>query len=124
MRDGDDVMLLNIDSVVGLPDTLAAAVSAVGLPDSKDDSSAKNVLIALPLPPLTLPLAAVTILLTVGFLRGCAFASPKELCFGEQSRDDDMVLVYSILLFSWRRECLYISRLIMLVFQLIDIYFL
>lgn len=65
VRDGDDVMLLNIDSVVGLPD----AVSAVGLLDSNDDSSAKNVLIALPLPPLTLPLAAVPILLTVGFLR-------------------------------------------------------
>lgn len=98
-------MLLNIDSVVGLPETLAAAaaaVNAVGLPDSNDDSSAKNVLIALPLPPLTLPLAADTILLTVGFLRECAFASPNELCFGEQSRDDDMVFFLLILFYCSR----------------------
>lgn len=128
VRDGDDVMLLNIDSVVGLPD----AVSAVGLLDSNDDSSAKNVLIALPLPPLTLPLAAVAILLTVGFLREWALASPIELCFGEQSRDDDILIAaflptcycseFSSFFFSNNCGRVYVVSLLS-VYLIIDIFF-
>lgn len=95
-------MLLNIDRAVGLPDAVACAAGVCGCIDgssvteSNDDSSGKNVFIAEPLPPLKLQLAAVfggvfDINLLTYFLRGDSANEPE--CFGEQSRDDDDILV-------------------------------
>lgn len=123
--DDDDVMLLNIDN--GLP--VDEAVNGAGeyccgrcwccciaglssVTESNDDSSGKNVLMAVPLPPLKLQLAAEPqalpppprlpllpppppptpiILLIVYFLRVWWLGeSLNEPCFGEQSRDDDI----------------------------------
>lgn len=79
--DDDDVILLNMDNAVGLPDDEVECVAVfccgcVGglssFAESNDVSSGKNVLMAVPLPPLILQLAAELppiILLIVYFLR-------------------------------------------------------
>lgn len=99
--DDDDVILLKMDSAVGLPDEVVCAAvewccsdGLSSFTESNDDSSGKNVLMAVPLPPLMLQLAAELppiILLIVYFLRVWWLGdSLNEPCFGEQSRDDDM----------------------------------
>lgn len=102
--DDDDVILLKMDIAVGLPDVEVAygageccccANGLSSLTESNDDSSGKNVLMAVPLPPLILQLAAEPppiILLIVYFLRVWWLGdSLNEPCFGEQSRDDDIL---------------------------------
>lgn len=83
--DDDDVILLKMDRAVGLPDDEVECVAVVcccavddrlsisSLAESNDDSSGKNVLMAVPLPPLTLDCIEAEfppiILLIVYFLR-------------------------------------------------------
>lgn len=128
--DDDDVMLLNSDNAVGLPvdDEPVNGAGEYGcgwcccciaglssFTESNDDSSGKNVLIAVPLPPLMLQLAAEPlplppilpllpppptpiILLIVYFLRVWWLGdSLNEPCFGEQSRDDDIFPFVNVL---------------------------
>lgn len=106
--DDDDVILLNMDKV-GLPDDEVECVAVVcccadkisSFAESNDDSSGKNVLMAVPLPPLILQLAAEfpPIILPIVYfdLRDWWLGdSLNEPCFGEQSRDVDIFTLFSL----------------------------
>lgn len=98
-----DILLRN-DSVVGLPD----GIDTVGLPDkleSSDDGSSDElapVLAPAPAPEVILvlvpkPITEDTVVLFCLFL--LIGMSINERCFGEQSRDDDMIYLFFLLMF-------------------------
>lgn len=104
--DDDEVILPKIDKAVGLlPDVTCGAGDECccanefsSVVESNDSSGNTTVLMAVPLPPLKLQLAAVVEPLIIGllianFLRGESVIDPP--CFGEHSRDDD---IFDILL--------------------------
>lgn len=104
--DDEEVILPKIDKAVGLLPDVTCGVgeccccccnNEFSSVVESNDSSGNTVLMAVPLPPLKLQLAAdvvplpIIVLLMPNFLRGESVIEP---CFGEHSRDDDIFFFF------------------------------